>query len=168
MQPKAIDAVQAFGYEIRTLAHQLLDAALTADMKPGYYALMVDSVMTHPRSREVIDCITALAVSSYREYYCGDDEATGWCIEREMFVAEFLADAEARLFGESYAERVTRSMAKVRMLVNVEGMFENHHGGVKRGDVVEVSDATVQRYCERGYCQTDLKGELLPPYHPAA
>lgn len=52
---------------------------------------------------------------------------------------------------------------------NVEGGFHNIHDGVKRGDVVSIeNDETALRYCQHGYCQTDLKGELGAPFHRAA
>ena len=158
-QPKAIDAVQSFSYEVRAKAHQLLDAVLVADAKPGYYEMVLDDVMAHSRSREILSCMAQLAASSYLEYYYSDHEWAASTIEREWDIAEDLANAEARLFGQSNPPQ--GGTMKVRMRINIEGGFHNIHDGVRRGDVVPIeNDETALRYCQHGYCQTDLKGEL--------
>jgi hypothetical protein len=167
VQPKAIEAASQFDYAIRAAAHQLLDAALVADAKPGYYDMVLDDVLAHSRSREILSCMAQLATSSYLEYYYSDREWAASTIEREWDVAEDLANAEARLFGQRNPPQ--GGNMKVRMRINVEGGFHNIHDGVKRGDVVSIeNDETALRYCQHGYCQTDLKGELGAPFHPAA
>jgi len=59
-------------------------------------------------------------------------------------------------------------MTRIRMLISIGGTFHNNYSDVKRGDVVEVDDISAARYCQLGYAQTDLKGELGQPYRPGA
>lgn len=97
LQPWAIDAAEMFDYAIRAKAHLLLDAAVTASEKPGYYECTLNDVVAHPRAREILDCVTRMALGGYLEYYRGDTEAAGWTIERELSIAEDLQDPQARI-----------------------------------------------------------------------
>jgi hypothetical protein len=56
---------------------------------------------------------------------------------------------------------------KYRMLVSVEGTFHGLGGGVKRGDIVELDDASAKRYLAAGYIETNLKGPVGQPYKPS-
>jgi hypothetical protein len=60
-----------------------------------------------------------------------------------------------------------KPMTKVRMRIDIQGLFHNVDG-IRRGDIVEIEDQAAERYCKLGYAQTDLKGELGPGYQPAA
>lgn len=51
---------------------------------------------------------------------------------------------------------------QVRMLIDVSGTFHNIDAGVRRGDVVDVDDATGARYMQHGIAEhfdTDTGGE---------
>ena len=56
---------------------------------------------------------------------------------------------------------------KVRMLVSIEGTFENVYGGVKRGQQVTISDASLDRYLAAGLVTTALTGDLPEPFKRA-
>lgn len=49
---------------------------------------------------------------------------------------------------------------QVRMLIDVSGTFHNIDAGVCRGDVVDVDDATAERYVQHGIAELlDVGGE---------
>jgi hypothetical protein len=56
---------------------------------------------------------------------------------------------------------------KIKMKLDIHGMFHNMPAGVRRGDIVDIDDDNAARYCALGYAQPDLKGELGPAHLPA-
>lgn len=49
---------------------------------------------------------------------------------------------------------------QIRMLIDVSGTFHNIDAGVRRGDIVDVDDATAARYVQHGIAEhVDAGGE---------
>ncbi|ART69697.1 hypothetical protein BTO20_14845 [Mycobacterium dioxanotrophicus] len=94
MKPIAIDQADGFDYEIRAAALRLLLTKLTG---PKHWAAFeIGDLLESPRGREVVDCLAAMALSGFLEYYGGHEESAEMTITREIGVAEDLKDAEAR------------------------------------------------------------------------
>jgi hypothetical protein len=59
-------------------------------------------------------------------------------------------------------------MKEVKMLTDIAGRFDEGEGvyphGVKRGDIVKVSDVAAQRYLNAGMAQLDLKAPPGPAF----
>jgi hypothetical protein len=165
-----VTALQRFDFDVRAAALRILGSGTSETGK------VLDETLSHPKIRQILFCLAHLAWSGLCDYYRGDWELAHWTLSREHLLSDELANAEAELFG--YAPpggdediptvKGTSPMAKARMLINVEGMFENVCCGVKRGDIVDLSDASVERYRQLGYVTTSLKGELPAPFKPAA
>jgi len=71
--------------------------------------------------------------------------------------------------SKTVATEGKRMAKKYRMLISIEGTF---HGlpSVKRGDIVELDDASAKRYLASGYIETETspKVPVGHPYQPSA
>ncbi len=54
---------------------------------------------------------------------------------------------------------------RVKLRIDVPGLFHSRYEDLKRGDIVEIDEDNANRYCRIGIAQADLDGPLGPPYH---
>jgi hypothetical protein len=94
LQPIAIDQVEKFDYRVRAAALRLM-AEKIIDGPPHLYGFALNDVLASDHLREVLDCLAAMAIGGFAEYYAGnvavDWESAEHAINREIQIAEDLA-----------------------------------------------------------------------------
>jgi hypothetical protein len=98
-KPCVVGALESFDYDVRATALQLLGCG------DDQISAAIDTVLAHPKIREILILLGHLGFAGLLEYYGGwDIESAGWTVSREHALAEDLANIEATLL-QSYDGR---------------------------------------------------------------
>jgi hypothetical protein len=94
-QPVVIDELEPFDYQVRAAALRLMSEKVNLGPK-HLYRFALNDVLASDHLREILDCLAAMAVGGFAQYYAGnaavDWESAEYAINRDLRIAERLTD----------------------------------------------------------------------------